>query len=180
MAVTNNTPNNINFMSPLKFGFQVKKLPNVNFFCQAVVLPSLTVSARYEPTPFVKLNIPGDHIEFTELMITFRVDEDMKNYLEIFNWLTALGFPKDFSQYRTLADKDKRLNPLASGDDGIMSDANLIIQNSAAVGNLRVDFVNLFPTSLSELQFDTRQTDVEYIECNATFSFERFDVTTSL
>jgi len=180
MAVTNNTPNNINFASPLKFGFQVKKLPNINFFCQAVTMPGMSVQAFQSPTPFVKLPVPGDHVDFQELILTFRVDEDMKNYLEIFNWLMALGFPENFDQYKTLADKDKRLNPLASGEDGIYSDANLIIQNSAAVGNLRVDFVNLFPVSLSELQFDTRQTDVEYLECIASFAFERFSITTKL
>jgi len=176
MAILNNTPSNINFMSPLKFTFTVHKLPNVNFFVQGVTLPSITVTPRFEPTPFVKLPFPGDHIEFTELLITYRVDEDMKNYLEVFNWMTALGFPKDFNQYKALADRDRRTN--VSGTDSIMSDATLIIHNSNANPNMKVNFINLFPTTLSELMFDTRQQDIEYVENTVSFAFERFEVET--
>lgn len=174
MAAIGNTPSNINFLSPLKFTFKVEKLPHVNFFVQSVTIPSVSITPVNLPSPFIKLPTPGDHIEFTELLLTFRVDEDMKNYMEIFNWLMALGFPKDFSQYKALADKDRRTNVL--GTDGIMTDGSLIVQNSNVQSHKMYKFINMFPTTLSEITFDTRQSDVDYLECTVSFTYERFEI----
>jgi hypothetical protein len=175
MSTLNTTPTSLNFLSPLKFAFNIKKLPQVNFYVQSLVLPSLSVQANYQPTPFVKLPIPGDHIDFGEVQVTFRVDEDMLNYLEIFKWLEHLGFPENFDQYRTLADSDARNN--VGQTDGIMSDGTIIIYNSNSNVNMQVNLVNMFPTSLLDLLFDLKQSDVEYIEATATFAFERMTIT---
>jgi len=176
MSAIADTPTNLNFLSPLKFSFKISKLPNVNFFIQGVTLPTISISPVMSPSPFVKLPMPGDHIDFGELLISFRVDEDMKNYLEIFNWITALGFPKDFNQYKALHDVDRRFNPRST--DGIMSDGILIIMNSNARSNKQVTFYNMFPTTLTDLTFDTRQSDVDYLETTVSFAYERFDITT--
>lgn len=174
MSAINNTPTNMNFLSPLKFTFKVNKLPNVNFFVQGITIPSITVSPNFQPSPFVKLPMPGDHVDFGELIVSFRVDEDMRNYLELFDWIIALGFPKDFKQYKALADQDRRLNPRST--DGIMSDGVVIVQNSNAKSNKKVTFINMFPTTLSDITFDTRQSDVDYLECTASFAYERFEI----
>ena len=174
MSAIDTTPTNMNFLSPLKFTFKVNKLPHVNFFVQGITIPSIAISPNFQPSPFVKLPMPGDHIDFGELIVSFRVDEDMTNYLELFNWMIAIGFPKDFGQYKALADQDRRINPRST--DGIMSDGTVIIQNSNAKSNKKVTFINMFPTTLSDLSFDTRQSDLEYIECSASFAYERFDI----
>jgi hypothetical protein len=165
---------NLNFLSPLKFAFTIKKLPQVNFYVQSLVLPSITVQPNMQPTPFVKLPIPGDHVDYGEVQITFKVDEDMANYLEIFNWLTAIGFPENFGQYKALADKDARQN--VGGTDGIMTDGTIIIYNSASNVNMQVKLINMFPTGLMDLLFDLKQVDVDYIEATATFAFERMQI----
>ena len=167
-------PTDLNFLSPLKFAFTIKKLPKVNFFVQSLVLPSVSVNPNIQPTPFVKLPLPGDHIDFGEVQVTFRVDENMQNYLEIFNWLQALGFPEDFNQYKNLADRDARNN--IGTDDGIMTDGTIIIYNSNSNVNMQVKLINMFPTSLLDLLFDLKQVDVEYIEATATFAFERMTI----
>lgn len=169
-----NTPTNLNFLSPLKFAFTVKKLPNVNFYVQSIVLPSISVTPSNVPSPFVKLPVPGDHVDFGEVQITFKIDEDMSNYLEIYNWLYALGFPEKFDQYRVLAEKDARQN--IGGDDGIMSDGTVIIYNSASNVNMQVKLINMFPTGLMDIILDFKQPDVDYIEATATFAFERMEI----
>lgn len=174
MAALTNQPDNLNFLSPLKFDFVINKLPHVNFFCQSVLLPAVTLGTAEVPTPFVKMPNPGTHIDFTEFQVSFRVDEQMQSYLELYNWTRALGFPETFDEYKTLSDTDRRKNPLGDGD--IMSDATLIIHNSAAQPNLKVKFVGLFPSTLSELMFDLRGGDISYIECIASFRYERFDI----
>lgn len=175
MAVLTNQVDNINFLSPLKFSFSVNKLPGVNFYVQSIVLPNVSVNpSQGMPTPFVRLPLPGDHVEFGEMQITFRIDEDMSNYIEIYNWLIAIGFPESFEQYRILASQDRRSNLNAT--DGILSDGTIIIHNSNANPNMQIKFINMFPTTLTDLLFDLRQTDVEYMEATASFQFERFTI----
>ena len=174
MAALTNQPDNLNFLSPLKFDFVVSKLPHVNFFCQSVLLPAVTLGTAEVPTPFVKMPAPGTHIDFTEFQISFRVDEQMQSYLELYNWIRALGFHEEFEEYKLLSDTDRRKNLLGTGD--ITSDATLLIHNSASQPNLKVKFIGLFPSTLSELAFDLRGGDVQYIECIASFRYERFDL----
>ena len=74
-------PKTTNFLSPLGAKFTIKKLPTVNFFVQRVAIPSLTVGEFPIGTPFsAKLQMPGDLVTFGDLVITFRVDENMDNY----------------------------------------------------------------------------------------------------
>ena len=171
-----NSPETTNFLSPLKFQFFIDKFPNCNFFCQSVSMPNVTLGTSFAPSPFIKLPIPGDHIEYSEMLITFMIDEKMNNYKEMYDWILGLGFPKDFTQYANLAERDRR-SKLVTGDSGvIMSDATLFIYNSASNPNVEMRFLNLFPTNLSDIAFDLRNNDVEYMEATVGFTFERFDI----
>jgi len=174
MAALTNQPQNLNFLSPLKFTFIVNKLPHVNFFVQSVLLPAVSLNAAEVPTPFVKIPQAGDHIDFTEFQIGFRVDEQMESYRELYYWIEALGFPESFEQYKALADEDRRINP--NGNKEILSDGTLIIHNSNTNANIKVKFTGLFPSTLSELAFDLRAGDVSYIECVASFRYEKFEI----
>ena len=87
----NTEPKSTNFLSPLGYKFTIKKMPTVNFFAQAVAIPSVTVGELPIPTPFsTKIQLPGDLVTFGDLVVTFRVDEDMANYLEVFNWIKSI------------------------------------------------------------------------------------------
>lgn len=169
MSAITTLPDNKNFLSPLGFRFSIKKTPGVNYFVQAATIPSLTLGTAMVPTPFVKLPIPGDHIDFGTFSITFRVDEELRNYMELFNWMTALGKPRDFNQYRAIADAGTPGSGL-----GTLSDATLIVLSSARNPILEVNLSNLYPTNLSEITFDSRLEQVNYVECTATFAYEAF------
>ena len=74
----NTEPKSTNFLSPLGYKFTIKKMPTVNFFAQAVAIPSVTVGELPIPTPFsTKIQLPGDLVTFGDLVVTFRVDEDL-------------------------------------------------------------------------------------------------------
>ena len=62
-------PKNLNFLSPLGAKFEIKRLPTINFFVQAVSLPSITMGELEVPTPFTKLRKPGDQIIFGDLVM---------------------------------------------------------------------------------------------------------------
>jgi hypothetical protein len=165
-------PTNKNFLSPLGFTFGVKKLPHVNFFVTRTSIPGFSLGVAEYPNPFVVLPIPGDKIDFGELQVTFKVDEDMKNYLEIFNWIMGMGFPDRYEQYASI----KRMGK-GSGL-GIYSDATLTVLTSAMNPNIEFSFRNVFPFSLTEIDFSTQSADVEYVEATASFRYELFEIAT--
>lgn len=177
MTAISNLPDNTNFLSPLGFTFSIKKTPGVNYFVQSVNLPSVSLGSIDLETPFVKIPYPGDHIAYDPLTLTFRVDEDMRNYAEIYNWILATGFPDAFEQYQSMSEVAKfRGTANRMSGEGQYSDASLIILNSVKAPIIEFKFHDLFPVSLGEIQFDTRDTDVNYVEASVTFAYRKFDL----
>lgn len=172
MSITNTEPVNKNFLSPLGFKFIIKKTPHVNYFAQSVNLPDVRLGDTVLPTPFRRVPVAGDHIEYGDLQLTFKVDESMQNYMELFNWITAIGFPDNFNQHKAVDPKY-----VARGTGlGIYSDASLLIMSSAMNPIHEIIFTDVFPISLTDFVFDSRNPDVEYIEATAAFKFKNFTV----
>ena len=170
MTAISNQPSNISFLSPLGFKFIIKKAPHVNFFVQSVNLPSVSLGEADVETPFSKIPFPGTKLTFGNLSVTFKVDEDMKNYLEMFNWMKELGFPDNFAQYQSIANRS-----LYTGE-GVFSDITLLVMTSAMNPNIEITFFDCFPVDLSELSFDSASADVEYLTATITFANRRFDI----
>jgi len=170
MSALDTTPQNKNFLNPLNFKFSLKRAPNVNFFIQKVNIPSISLPSMDIPTMFNPIPIPHTHMEYGELGITFKVDEDFQNYLEIHNWIRALGFPEQFEERTAISSK-----PEYTGD-GLYSDISLIILNSARKPNYEFVFRSAFPIDLSSVDFDTSDTDVDYVSASATFKYMLFDI----
>lgn len=171
MTAIDNTPENKNFLSPLNFKFQIKKAPHVNFFIQKVNIPGIKMLSPSPTNPFVKTPYPGDHLIFDDLSIAFKVDEDLQNYLELHNWLRALGKPENFEQYKNIQDK-----PLMSGD-GIYSDISVVVLSSTKMPNYEITYADAFPISLSDLTFNTTDTNVNFITATATFKYTYYTIT---
>ena len=170
MSALDNQPSNQSFLSPLGFRLQVKKTPAMNYFVQRVTIPSVSLGTADVDTPFTKIPFPGTRLTFGNLQVTFKVDEDMKNYLEIFNWMKGMGFPDNFNQYAGIAS-----NSIQSGD-GIFSDITLLTLSSAMNPNLELTFYDCFPVDLSSMEMDSTLPDVEYLTATVTFANRRFDV----
>lgn len=171
MSAIDNTPENKNFLSPLNFRFQIKKAPHVNFFIQQVNIPSIQLPSPEPNNPFVKTPIPGEHLNFSDLKISFKVDEDLQNYLEIHNWMRGLGKPENFDQYKELQDK-----PSYSGE-GIYSDISVLILSSTKMPNYEITYIDAYPVFLSDLVFQTTDSDVNYITAEATFQYTYYKIT---
>ena len=168
MSALDTTPANKNFLSPLGFKFSINRTPGVNYFVQQASIPGTSIGVANVTTPFVDLPFAGVRNTYNDLDITFRVDEELRNYREIFDWMVAISFPDDFVQHRAIAAAKPGTGR------GVYSDAILTILNSARNPIIDVNFKNLFPYSLSDLKFDTTATDVNYIEVTASFKYQSF------
>jgi len=170
MSAIDNTPENKNFLSPLNFKFFIKRSPHVNFFIQKVNIPEMALKPTNFPNPLVNFPIPGEHIDYGILNITFKVDEDLQNYLEIHNWIRALGKPTEYDEHKVLSEK-----AIVTGE-GIYSDISLMVLSSTKMANYEVVFVDAHPINLSGLVFNTVDSDVNYIEASASFKYNYYDI----
>ena len=64
--------------------------------------------------------------------------------------------------------------PLAEG--GTYSDATLTVLNSKNIAKTEIRFQNVYPTSLTSLNYDVRQTDVDYLNASVSFNYMNYDI----
>ena len=190
----NRQPTKLDYASPTQFKFSVIKLPKVEYFCTAANIPGISLGNTSQPTPLKDIPIPGDKLDYDNLNISFLVDENLENYREIHGWLTGLGFPKDTSQFRALqgagADRypttsnvglNKELGSIKKAvqdDGGLYSDATLFVLTSKNNANLEVRFRDLYPVSLSGLDYNQQETDIQYLTANVTFAYKIYEFAT--
>lgn len=172
MALRSTEPDNKNFLSPIGFQFAVQKIPHVNYFCTAASIPDMSLGNFTMATPFTNMPEPGDKIEFGQLDLTFRIDEDLKNFQEIYNWMVSIGVPDNFNQRVGLR------RPSFTEGDFMFSDGSLIITTNQYKPNVTVKFTDMFPVNLSALEFNVDTSDVEYLNGSVTFAYRKYDLTT--
>ena len=165
--LTTTQPSNINQLNIVSFEVNFSRLPNVEYFCQRVNIPAVILGEAFQPMPFMNLPVEGDTLSFESMNLSFILDEDMQNYMEIYSWLTALGFPRDYEQFKTLKPESE-----ASQYSSMFSDVNIILNTNKSNPNYKVTFNDCFPTSLSSVQFDTSVSALEPIIVDATFNFK--------
>ena len=163
---------NRNFLSPIGFLFVLNKAKRVSFLCQKAMIPTLELGQVDIPTAgFVPLPREGN-IQYGALSLEFIVDEDLRNYMELHNWMRALGTPQDGLE-RT--DWNARFAN-APSEDSRFSDGTLQVLNNNNLANFDVVFKDLFPISLSTLSFDSSSDDNDYMIAEATFRYMLYEI----
>lgn len=169
------TIENPNFLSPLGFKFIVNKLPNVNYFCQSVTIPSVSIGSIPIAHGIATVPFPGSRLTFDPLTIRFKVDENLRNYIEILNWLRGLGHPNSLEETRQLSAQSPQFSRIGTAASYV-SDATLAILSSHKNPTHMVNFKDVFPTQLSEITFTSSDSDVNYIDATVIFSYLNFDI----
>jgi hypothetical protein len=167
MSLIATQPVNNNFLSPLGYKFHIERMPTANYFVQAAKIPEIRLPAAMQATPFSAMPFPGDHIQFDPLTITFKMDEALLTYTEIFEWMQALGFPENYNQYKM----GTAPSNTSTGKYNTVSDASLTVLSSAMNPIFIYKFKNLFPTAIGSFGFDYRDPEVTYITCDVQFRF---------
>ena len=187
-------PTKLDLASPTQFKFQILKLPKVEYFCTAVNLPGISSVAATQQTPLRDIPLPGEKLSYEPLEMTFMVDENLENYREIAGWLQGLTFPADREQFRKLVEAGKDRFPTEGKDsrttDGgkvkygavplgpALSDATLSVLSSKNNANIEIRFSDVFPTSVSGLQFSQQASDVDYLSATITFQYKLYEFAT--
>jgi hypothetical protein len=177
----NSLPTTYDYLRPNAFRFSVKDIPNVSFTCQSANLPQLALGFAVQPTPFTDIPRIGDKLDFGSFTIRFLISEDMSNYLELYNWLVALGFPKDYTQFDALIKNRPSRFPFKVNQRGesevlAYSDATLTILDSTNTPKVNIIYKDIFPIALEGLDFDIASAGVEYFTAIASFKYTLFEV----
>ena len=171
--LSDSQPTNLNQLNVVSFDVSFSRMTAVQYFCQRISLPTVVLGETNEPSPFLNLPLEGDTLTFEALSLSFIVDEDLQNYIEIYNWLTALGFPRDYSQFAILQEPSAASKTLSK-----YSDLSLVVHTNKSNPNYKIKFTDVFPTSISSIQFDATPTGMDPIVVDATFNFRgMFDIT---
>ena len=187
----NRQPTALDYSSPTQFRFLINQLPKVQYFTTEANLPGITLDELELGSPLKDLPLLGSKLTYEDLTITFIVDENLENYIEMHTWLTAIGFPKDrkqFSDFRSTTSNTKTSTRGESKDIGkvgattpeisMTSDAVLTILTNKNNPVVECRFADVFPTSLSGLTYSQNQTDVEYLTATVNFKYQIYEIVT--
>lgn len=163
---------NRNFLTPLGFKFNLARAPKVDFFSNSANIPGINLGAAIQPTYLKDIPIPGDKLVFDDFTMRFNVDENLENYTIVQNWMRGLGYPESVYEYIEWKDSDPN-NP---GQDPNISDGTLIVYNSNFQPSTMVKFQGLFPVSLSSIEFDASDSDVQYVTASVTFKYALYKI----
>lgn len=168
MSTLQNIPSNKNLLSPNGFRFILNRTPGINYFTFNTSLPSVSIGELDIETPLGRLPLPAHKLRYEPFSLRFRVDEDLTNYLEIYNWLLSLGNLETKERVAYVKNSIKQTN--------IVSDGTLIVLTSNKNPGIQITFADMFPVSLTELTFDASVTDIEYLEATATFRYKLYTI----
>jgi hypothetical protein len=151
-------PKNRNFLAPNGFKLDLDLFAGVDFYCQRAAIPDISVPNAIAQTPFRPIPIiSSGGLSYGDLRVSFIIDEDMTNYINVWNWIQKNNLAEGFSD-----------------TEPEYSDGRLLILNSNFTENIIIGFEKLFPVDLSEVSFDVADTEVEYLTADVTFKFIRY------
>jgi len=163
---------NRNFLSPIGFLFILDKARKVSFLCQKAEIPTVELGQVEIPTRgLVPIPVEGN-MRYSEFSMEFIVDEDLRNYMQIHNWMRALGTPQEFKERRVWLNKYMD----SPSEDPRFSDATLQVLNNNNIANFDVVFKDMFPVSLSSLPFDVTGGDNDYFTATTTFRYTLYEI----
>ena len=166
---------NRNFLSGVAFKFNLAKFPKVDFFSNSAIIPVLNLELAQQSSYLKNIDVPGERLTYGDFTLRFLVDENMENYKSVYDWLTGLGFPETTKEFADIIkDSDGQTDPKEAFCDG-----TLRILNSNYREVAKVKFSDLFPVSLTSLDFDATNTDVQFFTAEATFKYTLYKLSTN-
>lgn len=175
-----NQPESYNFLEKSSFKFEIQKLPELNYFVTKANLPGISGEGPNLPNRFTTFALIPDSASFEYLEVEFVIDENLKNWIAIWDWISNMTFTRDHAQWLSLVNdpishnlsKDGGLGNLYS--DGFLS----IITTSKTPIPVTAKFHNMYPTSLSQINFDSHLTDATPQVATVRFQYQVYTLET--
>ena len=167
---------NRNFLSPTGFKFILNRAPKVSFFGNEANIPALNLGIAEQPTYLKDIPLPGDKVTFDDFNLRFLVDENLENYLQISNWIRSVGYAETLQDAFDFQNSNPDLEQPDKSQLNFYSDGTLQILNSNLRPQSYVKIESMFPVSLSTLEFDASNTDINYFQAQVVFKYKIFQL----
>ena len=166
MALTTN----FNYLQPTGFKLVIDRTnyPNLDYFVQdfthaGVIMNSADLAFR----KVAAVPMPGDKLTYNEMLANIILDEDMKSYTEMHDWM------------RRVLDQDN-VNPTHRFQNAALppssADITLSILNSSNQPIVRIKYRDAIPVALTDIQFQTTGGGDSFLTFGASFRFTYFDI----
>jgi hypothetical protein len=165
MSALTRSPENTNLLQPTKFLLTFNRIATVQYFCQSVNIPSIKLGEVIRVTPFLDMYSPGTKLDYSLLDIDFIVDENLQTWKNLYNWFISIADPDGF---------EKRYYKEELQRSEHFSDATLTILSNLNNPLLRIQFRNLFPISMGDINFDTKKSADDIVTVSASFRYESY------
>ena len=151
---------NYNNLQTNKFLFTLARIPETAFRVVSVEFPAISIPAPSASSTSANQFFAGSSVEYSPLSVTFIVDNGLKNYSELFNWITLQQF------------SDSKVK---SPESILYSDGSIITLTNASNPNVVFEFKDMFPIDLGGIQFSTQDTPGPAM-CSVTFQYSYFKI----
>ena len=117
-------------------------------------------------------------MEFEDFAFQFMVDENLENYREIQHWMRSIAYPESLAEIYNWQINQVTENPRGSRDLErlLVSDGSLVILTSNSTNNFQIKFKDLWPYSLSTLNFDATESDYNYMSATVRFKYTMYNI----
>jgi hypothetical protein len=134
------TPTKINLAKSTNYKLNIHLIPNTIFWLTTCNIPTFSTNEVPIPDPVHGYRYkPTNTSQIAPMTVTFLVDEDYSNYMEVLDLMYKAAGP-------IMSDRFQKGEP--TGSDGSLH----ILSNNKNVSDVVFTFHNLFPTILGELQ----------------------------
>ena len=172
MTALTRTPQNTNYAQPTKFMLSFDRLPTVTYFCTAVNIPGVSVGQAPIAFPSLTVYSPGNQLAYNNFNVDFNVDESLETWKELYNWFKSFASPNGTDERNCLS---SQANQYTNTTKPWYSDATLTVLNALNNPVVRIQFTNMFPVGLADLNFDTKQSADDIMTGTANFVYQQFE-----
>ena len=147
-------PEELNLLTTVQFKMEIPSLPNMTYYLQSAILPSITLEGGILPGIKRDVPVPGHKLEFDTLTVTFLIDQDLRNYEEIYYWIVRIGGERFF--------KD------------MVSDLSIHFLTGIKNVSRTMNFIGAYPTALTEIAVNSDDNDSTPVVGTAIFQYQYF------
>lgn len=147
-------PNEFNLLTNVQYKLEIPTLPNLTYWVQTAFLPTVSIEGGLLSSPNREIPVPGHKLEFDSMTMTFLLDQDLRNYEEIYYWMLKIQVEKQFSEMT----QDIKLHFLT----GQMNISRTIT------------LVGAYPTTLTEVAMGSDDSDSVGVIGSVIFQYQYF------
>ena len=147
-------PQTFDNLSNVKFKFEIARIPNVNYWVQSALLPSMSIEGGILPGMRGDVPIPGSKILFENMTINFIVDQQLANYEEMYKWMMDIQTAKTVAQ--------------------MVSDCSFHFLDGNNNITRTMILTGAYPTVITELSLNSDDSDILPVTCSVTFNYAYF------